>query len=199
MRDDARADLGDPAAYAGVSAVVQRGAVQACRAALVALLAWGGMWAYWAALGCWGLVGWSLAGPALARDAELYRCAVSFAGVSNLIDRSRHESRFIGAEVADKQIGNYWRDRDQLKKTSPSERAREITVPVLLVHGTQDRSVPYEQSVTMAQALKAAGKPFKFVTLTDGDHHLSRQADRLQFFTELEAFLALHLGSTAAH
>ena len=127
------------------------------------------------------------------KTPELYRCAVSFAGVSNLIDLSRYQQGFVNAAIADKQIGNYWRDRDQLKKTSPSERAAEIQVPVLLIHGTQDRSVPYDQSETMAKALKSAGKSFKFVTLTDGDHHLSRQADRLQFFTELEAFLAQNL------
>jgi dipeptidyl aminopeptidase/acylaminoacyl peptidase len=130
------------------------------------------------------------------KTPDLYRCAVSFAGVTNLVDLSRSEGEYLnGQAMVDKQVGNYWNDRVQLNATSPSVQAARIKVPVLLVHGTADRSVPYDQSETMAKALKAAGKDFQFITLPDGDHHLSRQADRLQFFTVLEAFLAQHLGA----
>lgn len=133
------------------------------------------------------------------KTPDLYRCAVSFAGVSNLVDLSREMSSYLNAgAVTDKQVGNYWNDRVQLNATSPSVQAARIKVPVLLVHGTADRSVPYAQSETMAAALKAAGKDFEFITLPDGDHHLSRQADRLQFFTALEAFLAKHLAPIKA-
>jgi len=33
--------------------------------------------------------------------------------------------------------------------------------------------------------------------MTDADHHLSRQSDRLLFYTELDAFLAANIGSAA--
>jgi dipeptidyl aminopeptidase/acylaminoacyl peptidase len=128
------------------------------------------------------------------KTPDLYRCVVSLAGVTDLIDLSRGESIYYNADaVTDRIYGNYSRDRDQLLATSPSRRAAEIQVPVLLLHGTDDHSVPYAQAESMAKALQAAGKNFRLVTLTDADHSLSRQSHRLQFFTELEAFLAKHL------
>jgi len=130
----------------------------------------------------------------VVKTPDLYRCAVSFAGVSNLIDLSRHWQSFMNAKVADKQVGNYWNDRERLKQTSPSERAAEIKVPVLLVHGTNDVQVPYSQSETMAKALKAAGKPYQFITQEGGDHNLSRQSDSLQFLDEVQRFLDKNIG-----
>jgi dipeptidyl aminopeptidase/acylaminoacyl peptidase len=46
----------------------------------------------------------------------------------------------------------------------------------------------------MANALKAAGKPYKLVELRGEDHWLSRTETRQQMLTELEAFLREHLG-----
>jgi dipeptidyl aminopeptidase/acylaminoacyl peptidase len=65
-------------------------------------------------------------------------------------------------------------------------------VPVLLVHGKKDLRVPVKQSREMAEKLGKHGKAFRYVEQPEGDHHLSRQADRLQFLQLLEAFLATH-------
>ena len=44
----------------------------------------------------------------------------------------------------------------------------------------------------MVEKLKGAGKPVKYVEQPLGDHYLSREADRIAFLQELEAFLKLH-------
>jgi len=50
----------------------------------------------------------------------------------------------------------------------------------------------------MVDALNGAGfKDLRYVELPDGDHHLSRQADRVTFFRELERFLSTHLDRSA--
>ena len=83
------------------------------------------------------IVGASYGGYAALMGAvktpDLYRCAVSFAGVSDLVDMSREWSGWKGDKAADKQLGNYWNDRDNLKKNSPANHAAEIRIPVLLV------------------------------------------------------------------
>jgi dipeptidyl aminopeptidase/acylaminoacyl peptidase len=92
-------------------------------------------------------------------------------------------------------VGAAWGDRAQLIATSPSRLAAQFQAPVLLVHGTNDRSVPYAQTETMVKALQAAGKDVRLVTLDRGDHFLSDQEHRLRFYRELEGFLARHIGT----
>jgi len=135
----------------------------------------------------------------VAKTPELYQCAVSFAGVSDLVELGRDHREFGGAEgVYDIQVGSVDKDADRLRQTSPRYLASQIKVPVLLIHGTEDRSVLFEQGQYMDEALTAAGKPHRFVKQERGDHHLSLYEHGLQFFKELEGFLAQHLGAGAA-
>lgn len=130
-----------------------------------------------------------------AKTPELYRCAVSFAGVTDLLDLEMHQRDFVnGRALFTQMIGSAWGDRDQLKATSPVRLVEKIQAPVLLIHGTADLRVPFSQGKDMASALKRAGKRHRFIEQEDGDHHLSQQVHRTQFFRELEAFLAEHLG-----
>ena len=145
------------------------------------------------------IVGGSYGGYAalmgIVKTPELFRCAVSFAGVSDLRALLTDKRRFLGYELgAERQLGAWWSDRDRLKATSPVNHAEKIRSPLLIVHGAEDRTVPVEQSRAMVDALKEAGfKHMRYIELPDGDHHLSRQEDRLTFFREMERFLATHL------
>ncbi len=132
----------------------------------------------------------------VVKTPDLFRCAISFAGVSNLPDLVFAARNYIGGLTgAEAQIGDTWGDSERLKATSPSQQAARIQVPVLLVHGTSDRVVPVDQSKTMASALSRAGKPYQFIELEGGDHHLSRYSHRLEFFQAMESFLAKHIGT----
>lgn len=131
----------------------------------------------------------------VVKTPDLYRCAVSFAGVSDLVTLSRHEADiFASTKALDKTMGNYWYDRGQLKKTSPALHAEDIRVPVLLIHGTADAQVPYEQSKLMADALKSAGKRYEFITQEGGDHQLTLGEHRVQFLERLLQFIDANLG-----
>ena len=68
-----------------------------------------------------------------------------------------------------------------LAAISPAKLADQADIPVLLIHGKDDTVVRYDQSQTMADALKKAGKPYQFVTLDGEDHWLSRGATRGPF------------------
>ncbi len=126
----------------------------------------------------------------VVKTPELYRCAISFAGVSNLQDQIEFDNRYVGGRAsAERVIGEYWGDRERLHATSPALHADGIRVPVLLVHGTDDRVVPVEQSRDMANALRRAGKTYRYIEQEAGDHQLSSNAQRLQFFQAMESFL----------
>lgn len=126
---------------------------------------------------------------AAQRDGKTYRCAVSYAGVSDLNRMLKHQSSFL--------FGGARRDwlREQapdLKNVSPLNFPSEFSIPLLLMHGEEDRVVPIVQSKVLAQKLKAAGKDVTYIVQPEGDHHFSRTEDRLEFLKALEAFLKKH-------
>jgi dipeptidyl aminopeptidase/acylaminoacyl peptidase len=100
---------------------------------------------------------------------------------------------------------HYWRDSigdsldSRIAEKSPARSARTIRVPVLLLHGTNDSVVPFAQSEMMANALKAAGKPYQLIPLQGEDHWLSSSATRIHLLSEIEKFLAANLGNEAAN
>jgi dipeptidyl aminopeptidase/acylaminoacyl peptidase len=140
----------------------------------------------------------ALAGVALT--PELYRCAVSIAGVSDLVDVLRSEKHENGSGS---NTFYYWRysigdpdkDRDALLAVSPRKLADRITAPVLMFHGEKDETVPVRQSVIMQEALKAAGKPSKLVRFAKADHYWDSwdRKDLLTLYEETAAFLKQHL------
>lgn len=131
----------------------------------------------------------------LVKTPELYRCGISFAGVSDLQDLVQHQSYFVaGSADVEAQVGRFWGDRERLRATSPLRQVARIQAPVLLAHGSADTVVPASQSKDMARALRRDGKSCQYLELEDGDHYLSRQSHRLAFFGAMEAFLLQHLG-----
>ncbi|HEY8572134.1 S9 family peptidase [Phenylobacterium sp.] len=135
----------------------------------------------------------ALAGVTLQKD--IYRCAVSFGGVSDLrrlISYSRgrggrsvlrYWTRYMGAEdLSDPVLARY----------SPAAQAANAGAPILLIHGKDDTVVPLDQSTAMAEALKRAGKPVDLVVQNSADHWLSLGATRLEMLRSTMAFLEKH-------
>ena len=58
----------------------------------------------------------------------------------------------------------------KLEKASPLYHAQKNMPPILLIHGTKDAQVPYEQSVRMQAKLKELGVPCDLITVADGAH-----------------------------
>lgn len=138
------------------------------------------------------ILGWSFGGYVAllgaVRNHDLYRCAVSIAGLSDL-SLLQNESR--GNRFATGQITA---DKEKLRKDSPLQHVEEIAMPVLLVHGDRDLQSDIEQSRTMEAALKGADKSVRAVYLEGATHQLDRKSDRVTLLTEVENFLHEHLG-----
>lgn len=128
------------------------------------------------------------------KTPDLYQCAVSFAGVSDLPELLRLARQYVGGSYSTRFIGDLWKDRKMLAENSPALQADKITVPVLLMHGDEDTVVDIDQSERMARALRKHGKQFEYHVFKDGDHHLSLYENRLQFLTAVERFLHRCLG-----
>jgi dipeptidyl aminopeptidase/acylaminoacyl peptidase len=141
------------------------------------------------------IVGWSYGGYAALMGAiktpDLYRCAASMAGVTDLrrrLDRA-NQSRF-----ADLNLPRFDSDPATIDENSPVLHADRIRIPIFLAHGRRDFTVSIEDSEAMEDALRRAGKPVRTLYFDSDDHYLFREDDRIAFLKALEGFLAENLG-----
>lgn len=126
----------------------------------------------------------------VATTPDLYQCAVSVAGVTDIEYLVKSSKRYNNYEIVKKQIGD---DFDSLYERSPISKVEQINVPVLLIHGTKDRVVRLRHSEEMFDELEDHDKNVEFIELDGGDHYLSNNEHRLTTFKALERFLAQHL------
>ena len=132
------------------------------------------------------------AAMAAVKTPDLFRCAVSFAGVSdlrNIVFKSRY---YTNKKFVEHQMG---KDVDNLIARSPFYQAKRINIPMLLLHGANDTVVNVRQSQRFYQKLIDLNKPVEYIELADGDHYLSIQRNRHKAFTAIDKFLKQHLVS----
>jgi len=148
------------------------------------------------------IVGWSYGGYAalagLAYTPDLYRCGVAGAPVSDIPKMIEWQQKNGGRWFRDTDeitlmIGSLAKDEERLVKTSPSRNADKIQAPLMLVHGRLDTTVPLEQSQIMADAMKAAGKPYQMRIIEGDDHNLKKESTGVEFLKILESFLGENL------
>ncbi len=133
----------------------------------------------------------------VAREPDLYRCAVGYVGVYDL-PLMRTQDRRGGTSMRtwlDEWVGT---DTAQLSARSPTRLADRIQAPVLLVAGGEDEIAPVEHTRRMERALRAAGVPVDTLYVANEGHGFYKPENRRAFYTRLLAFLAGHLGGDTA-
>jgi acetyl esterase/lipase len=93
-----------------------------------------------------------------------------------------------------------WDPRAEAAKFYPSMPLRNVTKeypPTLMIHGTADTDVPYEQSALMAEELKRHGVVHELISIAGGEHGLGggdpRRIDAA--YDSALAFLQRYLGA----
>lgn len=140
----------------------------------------------------------ALAGAAFT--PELYRCAVSINGVSDLRDiftlyRGRRDGRSAAVTYFEQSLGVGDGSPRALDAASPAKHADRVQAAVLLIHGRDDSVVLSGQSRNMERALREAGKTVQYVQLDGEDHWLSQAKTRLETLQAVDKFLGQQLGS----
>lgn len=143
----------------------------------------------------------ALAGAALTPD--LYKCAISIAGLSDLpelIDTERSDAGRRSALYAfvRETIGDPDENREQLIAASPRRLVDRITIPILLIHGEKDEVTLPSQSERMRDALQRAGRPVRYVEIEGNVYHPWNgwwTHHQRQMLEEMDAFLGQHIGS----
>jgi dipeptidyl aminopeptidase/acylaminoacyl peptidase len=126
-------------------------------------------------IGLWGgSYGGYLTALGLARASNLFAAGVDFHGVHDWSARANPNAAAAPTSAA----------RDDAARTafesSPMASVRTWRSPVLLIHGDDDRNVNFNETITMANALRQQGVYFEQLILPDEIHGFLRHASWLR-------------------
>ncbi len=135
----------------------------------------------------------------LVRHPEAYRCGVAWMAVTD--PRLMFKWTYVSDQSDDIRehdyptlIGDPVKDAALLETVTPVLLAQRIKAPVMLAVGTADRRVPLEHGQRMRAALTEAGNPPLWLAYPDEGHGFFKTENRVDFMSQMETFLARHLG-----
>jgi dipeptidyl aminopeptidase/acylaminoacyl peptidase len=132
------------------------------------------------------LFGYSYGGyagfAAAIRPNGLYQCSIAGAGVADI-------RNFQGETFDDRFLREY--QRPAIGGLNVLEHAKEVSIPIFVYNGDRDRTVKPSESHHFVSALKAAGKPYKYLEIKDMGHQYitMNPADLELQLVEIEKFL----------
>jgi dipeptidyl aminopeptidase/acylaminoacyl peptidase len=135
----------------------------------------------------------------LVRHPEIFRCGVSWVGVTDPMllhsstwtditrDASRHQLSVV--------LGDPAADAELLKQASAMTHASRIRSPLMLAYGRLDRRVDLVHGERLRDALRPHNRDLEWVVYDDEGHGWWRTRTRLDFWGRVEKFLARHLAA----
>src|SRR5271165_4779215 len=119
------------------------------------------------------------------------QAVVSMYGPADLADlvTGRHLSNDPARQLLGQDLPDWWA---RARAASPLEHVSRDYSPTLLIHGTDDRWVPLEQSQQMAESLSQAGVPNRLIVVPGARHGFElpvKFPETRDLFPEVLAFL----------
>ncbi|WP_425155429.1 S9 family peptidase [Candidatus Palauibacter sp.] len=137
-----------------------------------------------------GSYGGYLTALGLARNSDVFAAGVDIHGVHdwnvvirNFVPSYQPETREAFARLAFESSPMAWIDGWRS--------------PVLLIHGDDDRNVPFSESVDLVESLRARGVEVEQLVFPDEVHGFLLHRNWLEAFERAAAFLDAHLGGSA--
>jgi len=132
-------------------------------------------------------------------EPDMFKCALSLNGVSDIPKMLDYSIALTGGRESgpvkfwNRIMGVDKGGISRLDQQSPAQHTDKIKAEIVLMHGTDDGTVPIEQTKLMEAALKKAGKSNKVVLLKKDDHNLSLPQSRMKLLKESKQLFAKHL------
>ena len=133
----------------------------------------------------------------LVNDPDLFRCAVNWVGVTDLMlmytaywSDIDDESKRYGLP---RLLGDPKVEADKLRAHSPLHQAARIRQPVLMAYGGVDERVPIAHGERMRDALRAHNPAVEFIEYPSEGHGWARPETNIDFWGRVETFLGRHL------
>ena len=137
-----------------------------------------------------GVMGWSFGGyfsaMATLRRPDVFACGIAGAPITDWRDYDTcYTERYMGLPSENKR---------GYDRASVLTYAKDLTRPLLIIHGVTDDNVYFVNSLRLCEALFAAGKPFEFLPMTGTHLAGAESADaNIALMTRQLDFLNAHL------
>lgn len=131
------------------------------------------------------------------REPDLYRCAIGYVGVYDL----KHFKRLT--DVNEFQRGkNYLKDwlgdtKEIERDQSPLTHIDKLKAAVMIVHGEEDKRVPFDQAKRLRSALEDRDYPYEWLVKAQEGHGFWKEEHRVELYEKMLAFLDKHIGKGA--
>ncbi|XP_048201285.1 dipeptidyl peptidase 4 [Perognathus longimembris pacificus] len=132
--------------------------------------------------------GWSYGGyvtsMVLGSGSGVFKCGIAVAPVSRWeYYDSIYTERYMGLPTPEDNLGHY-------KNSTVMSRAENFKqVEYLLIHGTADDNVHFQQSAQISKALVDAGVDFQAMWYTDEDHGIASSTAHQHIYTHMSHFI----------
>jgi dipeptidyl aminopeptidase/acylaminoacyl peptidase len=134
--------------------------------------------------------------------ADLYDAGVAWIGLTDLEDMYENTMPHFRTELLEKNLGTPEESPEVYDERSPVNYADEVSAPLLMVHGVNDRRVPVSQARIFRDALDDHGYvegedgDYEYVELGEEGHASSDIDQKIRFFHVLDDFLDRRLGDS---
>jgi dipeptidyl-peptidase-4 len=136
-----------------------------------------------------GMYGWSFGGYmsslAITKGADVFKSAVAVAPVINW--------RYYDNIYTERYMQTPQENADGYDQNSPSTFAHKVKGNYLLIHGTADDNVHFQNSMMMVKAMVDQGISFDFEAYPDKDHGIYGGKTRYQLFSKISQWLFTNL------
>ena len=115
-------------------------------------------------------------------QTDRFKAAVSYAGISDLVsmtlttDDEKLIPKYMNSQV--------WEDYDTYTSHSAISSVKNVTTPVLFIHGEMDDRIPPSQAQEMYTALEMQGVPTRMVTYPREGHVISEPKHLMDYWQE---------------
>lgn len=131
---------------------------------------------------------------------DLYAAGIAWIGLTDLEQMFETTMPHFRTELMEKNLDTPEENPELYRERSPVEYAENLSCPLLMVHGVNDRRVPVGQARLYRDRLKElgyeAGEDFELVELGEEGHASSDIDQKIRLFRTLDDFLERRVGTT---
>jgi dipeptidyl-peptidase-4 len=136
-----------------------------------------------------GIQGWSYGGYmsslCITKGADIFKVAIAVAPVTNW--------RYYDSIYTERYMGLPKDNASGYDDNSPISHIHKLKGKYLLVHGTADDNVHYQNAAELASSLQSMNKPFEMMIYTDKNHGIYGGLTRLHLYTLMTDFIKKNL------